>query len=216
MKRKTRLFGRAEEAKYAENGFRVRKEVMRAARKIRGTGLLEVVFALSIGSLVVFGGTLALVTTYTSWYRGQERITAEIEVQQAIKHIRTNVREAMRLWVDADGRGITFQLPARDEDGNYISPVSWDGVVRRYHVGVDGVLRYSEDGVEQELLRDVVLHLNDNGTLRPYVPFIPGPGISPRWVTVQIVTRRMIRTGGESAWGRGRETIMLRNVPPIS
>jgi hypothetical protein len=196
--------------------FRNRKEAMRMTQKNRGTALLEVIFALSIGSLVVFGGTLALVTTFTSWYRGQERITAEIEVQQALKHIRTHVREAMRVWVDADGRGITFQLPAQDEEGNYISPISWDGVVRRYHVGVDGVLRYSEDGVEQELLRDVVLHINDNGTLRPYVPFIPGPGVSPRQITVQIVTQRMIRAGGESAWGRGRETILLRNVPPIS
>ncbi|MEM4407853.1 MAG: hypothetical protein QXI19_03840 [Candidatus Caldarchaeum sp.] len=202
--------------KDADNERRTQRDAMRTTRKARGAGLLEVVFAFSIGSLVVFGGTLALVTTFTSWYRGQERITAEVEVQQALKHIRTNVREAMRLWVDADGRGITFQLPARDGEGNYISPVSWDGVVRRYHVGVDGVLRYSEDGVEQDLLRDVVLHINDNGTLRPYVPFIPGPGVSPRQVTVQIVTRRMIRAGGEAAWGRGRETILLRNVPPIS
>lgn len=184
-------------------------------RKFRGASLTEVLIGVAVSALIVFGGLSALVATAGGWSRGQAKIDAELEAVQAMRLIRDTLREAMLVSVDADGRGITYRLPLKDDDGNYIQPAQWDGVVRRFEVRADGKLYSINGGVETVIVRGVSVVDPRNGNEATYSPFTAGPGGITRQVTVQIVTQRQVEREGRTAYGRNRETVILRNTPTL-
>ncbi len=184
-------------------------------RKVRGATLVEVVFGISVSAIVIFGGMIALVSTLGGWSRGQSKIEAELEATQAMRHLRDTLREAMVIQVDIDGKGMTYRLPLRDGDGDYQQPAAWDGITRRFEVRDTGELVAVNDGVERTLVKGVAVLDPRNGNPAPYHPFQPGPGAIVRQVVVQIVTERQIHREGTKAYGRNRETIILRNTPTL-
>lgn len=184
-------------------------------RKCRAASLTEVLIGVSISSLVVFGGLTALVATAGGWSRGQSRIDAELEAVQAMRLIRDTLREAMVVTVSADGRAIAYRLPRKDLAGNYIQPAQWDGVIRRFEVRPDRKLYSVNGAVETVIVKGVSVMDPRNGIGAPYRQFTAGPGSIIRQVTVQIVTERQIQREGRSAYGRNRETVILRNTPTL-
>jgi hypothetical protein len=175
--------------------------------------LVEIIITIAVSALVIFGGLAALVGTAASWDKGRARMDAEIESAQAIRFIRDHLREAMEVTVDVDGKGVTYRLPLKDANGDYIAPAQWDGVVRRFEVRPSGKLFAVDGGNERVLVEDVALQDPRNGNPAPYQQFTPGPGGITRIVTVQIVTQRQIHREGSTAYGRNRETVILRNTP---
>lgn len=182
----------------------------------RGVTTLEMLIGLSLTALVLLAGVIALVSTMQAWYRGEARIQMELASTRALQYIRDRLREAMSVSVDIDGREITYRLPERDLDGKYKLPPEWDGVERRIYVDANGQL-ISLDGERQTvLLDDVVFTDRRGGAEGPlYRPFTSGGGAIVRQVTVHLVTKKMLREEGEAAYGRVRETILLRNTPSI-
>lgn len=175
--------------------------------------MVEMIISIAISALVIFGGLTVLVGTAASWDKGRARIDAEIESGQTIWFIRDRLREAMEVTVDADGKGLTYRLPLKNANGDFITPVQWDGVVRRFEVRPSGKLVAVDGANERVLVEDVALRDPRNGNPAPYQQFTRGPGGITRTVIVQIVTQRQIRREGTTAYGRNRETVILRNTP---
>lgn len=168
-----------------------------------------------ITGFVVFGGLMALVSTLLSWTRGQARIDAELESQQSLRIVRDTLREAMVVTVDADGKGITYRLPSKNPDGSYVQPATWNGVTSRFFVNASNQLIQQEGATTRVLLTNLVFTDPYRTGSTAYLPFVAGSGTVTRTVTVQFVTQRMLRTGGEAAWGRVRERMLIRNSPSI-
>lgn len=188
----------------------------RIALRRRGVTTLEILIGLSLTAIVLLGGVIALLSTMHAWYRGEARIQVELASTQALQHIRDRLREAMSVSVDTDGRGITFRLPVRDSEGKYKLPPEWDGIERRIYVDANGKLISFDGERETVLLDDVVFTDRRGGQEGPlYLPFTSGGGAIVRQVTVHLVTEKMLRAEGETAYGRVRETILLRNTPSI-
>ncbi|HWP30751.1 MAG TPA: hypothetical protein VNK96_03355 [Fimbriimonadales bacterium] len=184
------------------------------SRKIRGAVVTEALLSMTITSLVLLGSIVALLVTLSGWYRGEARIQAEVEVQQALRYVRDTLREALYVEVDADREGVTYRLPKKDGDGNIIYPMVWDGVERRFEITDGAELVSISDGDKKVLLHDVVLTDTD-GT--DYDPFTPGNGAIIRQLAVQLVTKRLLRECEDNpldvAYGRCREIVVLRNAP---
>jgi C-terminal processing protease CtpA/Prc len=128
--------------------------------------------------------------------------------------VRDNLKEAMEVTIDPDGNGINFKLPAKDANGNYITPLTYDGISRRFALS-SGSLILTVNGNSTTILTNVVTkdHRGD-GSSPTYQIFTPGTGSIIRIVTVQLVTDRVIQNG-QHAYGRVREQILLRNTPQI-
>lgn len=184
-----------------------------AKLRLRGAAMAETLITVVVTSLIVFGGLAALIGTAATWDKGQARIGAEVEAAQAIRFMRDRLREAMQVTVDVDGRGLTYRLPQKDSNGDYLVPAQWDGVLRRFEVRANGKLFAVDGSNERVLVEDVSLVDPRDSGPAPYQPFTAGPGGVTRQVTVQIVTRREIHREGTAAYGRNRETVILRNTP---
>lgn len=187
--------------------------------RIRSSGftLPEMVMGVAILAIVVGLSTVALVTTLNAWGRGQTRINAEVEASQALRKIRDNLKEAMSVTVDANGQGISFQLPRKDLAGEYVTPPVWDGVSRRIVLESGGRVVLTAGGTSTTILTDVTTtDYRGEGSPVSYRLFTAGSGTVTRSVTVQLVTERMVRSDNDNAYGRVRETILLRNTPSIT
>lgn len=183
------------------------------SRRIRGAVVAEAILSMTITSLVLLGSIVALLVTLSGWYRGEARIQAEVEVQQALRYVRDTLREALYVEVDADRQGVSYKLPKKDSDGNILYPMVWDGVDRRFEITDGKELVAINDGTTKVLLRDVVLNDTDGSD---YEPFAPGSGVIIRQLAVQLVTKRLLRECEDNpldvAFGRCREIVVLRNA----
>lgn len=187
---------------------------MKRRRKQRGMGVIEAMIGLSIMSMVIFGSILALLGTMQAWTKGQAKLASEVKSNQAMRIVVGLLRESMTVTVDADGRGLTYQLPARSGNGTYTVPVQWDGVTRRIFVNGSNNLVVSDDTGTRVLLRNIVFQDPSRGT-GTYNPFTAGAGSLVRQITVMLVTRKPIRNN-QYAYGRVRETVALRNLQTTS
>lgn len=175
---------------------------------------MEILFSVSIFGLVIAGALFALIGTLNAWDKGQARIQAELECQQALRRVTSALQEAMYAEVDADGMGITYHLPQKDAQGSILYPITWDGVVRR--IELDGsTLQVCDQNGCQPLLDNVITTDPNDPTNGTYVMFVPSAGTTVRQVTVQIVVARTLRNN-ETVTARAREAVRLRNVPSLN
>lgn len=189
---------------------------MRRVRRVRrGATTLEVLTAASISTIVLFASILAFLSGMGSWAKGSARIAAESRSQQAIRAISQQLREAMSVTVDEDGRGLSYRFPRTDSSGNYIVPAEWDGVERRIEYQ-SGAISIVVGGTRHTVCRGVILEdpLRGPGD-KAYKIFTKGPGTITRQVTVQIVAQHSGKNNGYER-SRIRETIYLRNIPAIT
>jgi type II secretory pathway pseudopilin PulG len=187
---------------------------MSSRKRQRGLSVLEILFSVSIFGLVIAGALFALMGTLSAWDRGQARIQAELECQQALRRVTSTLQEAMHAQVDSDGMGITYRLPQKDAQGSILFPLTWDGVDRR--IELDGSnLRMSSPSGWQILLNNVMTtDPNDPGG-GTYRLFLASAGTTVRQVIVQIAVERRLRNN-QKVWARARESVRLRNVPPLN
>jgi hypothetical protein len=185
----------------------------------RGATLIEVLTAAGMSTMVMFGVILALLSGMKSWAQGESKIVAEQGSQQAVRQISVELREAMSVTVDAGGNSLSYRLPQKDGNGNYVVPAQWDGVNRRifYQNSDNGnTIKLGPYGHEREICKNVVLQepLTGGGS-SVYRIFSPGAGSITRQLTVMVVTQ----TSGVSnnkLNSRIRETIYLRNIPTLT
>lgn len=187
---------------------------MRHRRLVRGTTLVETLTAAIMTVLVLSGAVAVLLYGLTSWARGEGRIMAETDSEKAIRFVSEKLREAMSISVDANGLGLTYQLPQTDVNGNYITPQVWDGVVRR--IELDGTtLNLVTAGKARPICTGIILTdpLSSTGTGVYEIFTSPADAIT-RQVTVEVVTQR--NNKAVNVTSRDRETIYLRNVPVLT
>ena len=170
---------------------------------------MSVVILVSVVSLFLFG--------MATWFRGQARLDANGTSQIAVREIANELKEAMFLSVDSDGKGITFQRPSKDGSGNYTQPEAWDNVTRRIALNSSGELWLLSNGVNtRRLCKGVILTdpLSSGGSAA-YKPFVGGAGTLTRSVTIMIVAQKN-NFKNENVTSRSRETIFLRNIPQLT
>lgn len=184
-------------------------------RGIRGATLIETLTAATLTVLVLFTGIMVMVSGMNSWAQGQARINAEMQSQRAVRAIANQLRQAMSVTVDANGKGLTFRLPQKDGSGSYIVPAVWDGVTRRIEVS-NGKVNLIENGATTTLCNNVILtDPKSLGGTAPYTPFTAGAGSIVRQITVMVATRWNGKRD-QLVSSRIRETIYLRNIPQLS
>jgi len=177
-----------------------------------GSTLAEVIIAAGVNVMALAGVVLIIVAGMSSWMRGESRIEAESGAQDAMRTISQELKEAMSITVDANGQGLSYQLPSKDSGGNYVAPVTSDGVARRLQLTGTSIVKVS--GTQQRTLATGVATI-DPLTNQAYQIFTPGAGSLTRQVTVQIVLSRNT-VHSKTSISRNRETIFLRNVPQIT
>lgn len=177
--------------------------------------LIEVVTASVISTLVIVGAMTIFLSGMRDWTRGAQRMDAEVQSRQAMRGIASTIRGSMKVVVDADGQGLTFQMPKVDAStGLYISPLVYDGVVRKIK-HVSGKIVLQEAGFnDRTIATNVILTDPKNGNAA-YRLFTPGAGTNTRQLTAKVVCVATNASGQQSV-GRKRETIYLRNIPLLT
>ena len=180
---------------------------------------MEVVIASSVSALVCAAVSVLLVGGMSSWIMGEAKVDAESTAELGIRTITNELRSAMMVTVDSNGLGLTYELPAKDSNGNYVSPIVWDGGTRRLAL-TNSTLYKSAGSTSTGVVTGVTLTdpLSPGGT-GTYQIFTPNTGTVTRQVTVELVTVRNGVTNyayNATTNARNRETIYLRNVPQIS
>lgn len=178
---------------------------------------MEVVISSGMTMFILIGAVSVFLMGMTAWFRGQAKLDANNSSQRTVREIVAELRESMFVSVDADGKGLTFQRPAKDTTGTYTQPESWDGVTRRIALNASGEIWIQLNGTNtRRLCKGVILTdpLSTGGT-GAYKPFTPGAGTLTRAVTVMIVTQANDYKN-ELTTSRSRETIYLRNVPQLT
>ena len=189
--------------------------MIRRPRRLRGVTLIEAVMASGITAVALTTALATYLVGMMAWYRGEGNIDAELSSHTAITTISNELRQAMAVAVDGNGLGLSYTLPAKDDTGTMVAPITSDGVTRR--IELDGTtLNMYANGVARKLCSNVILTdpLSTGGT-GTYQVFTPGSGQTVRSITVMVVTQR---NGYESerVTSRNRETVYLRNIPQLN
>lgn len=191
---------------------------MQAQRTInrtrRASTLVETMFASSLTVAVLLVSVSTFLLAMVSWARGQGKIDAESGSQKAVRVLSKELREAMAVTVDSDGRGVTYRLPSYDENGNYTVPITWDGVTRRLEVQGSQIVM-TAGGNSRTVCKNLILTdpLSSGGSTA-YRPFTGGAGSITRSLTIMVVLRTQ-SDGGRYVTSRSRETVYLRNIPDL-
>jgi hypothetical protein len=191
----------------------------RTKRKSRRAGqtLIEMVLALSLTALVFTVGISTFLLGMSSWFRGESRIGAEGTTEHAVRQIAMTLRTAMSVTVDANGKGLSYRLPAMDGTGTFLSPATWDGVNRRIELDGSSINIKGDNLPNDDICDNVVLTdpLSSGGT-QPYTIFKPAAGTITRSLTVMVVAQQGSYNSATPVYGRHRETIYLRNIPQLN
>ncbi|MBX3117643.1 MAG: hypothetical protein KF784_01145 [Fimbriimonadaceae bacterium] len=188
---------------------------MRPRRKNTGGTLIEVLTASFIGSTVLLITISVFIAGMASWLRGQSKINAESQAQNAVRIISQELREAMVVTVDTDGKGLSYRLPAKGSNGNYTVPATWDGVARRIELQGSKIV-VTKPSSTRVITEDVILTdpLSTGGSAT-YKIFTAGPGTIVRSLSVMVVTKTA-EYRKETNTSRSRELIFLRNIPDLA
>lgn len=188
-------------------------------RRLRGTTLVEAMVASVVTGLVLFTAVGTLYSGMRSWIQGLGLINAELDGTQAVRRLNQELREAMSVQVASDGQSLTYRMPQRNAQGDFVVPPLWDGVQRRAIVTALSNGSYSLGfgiaGQEYTISRNIILRDPEVSGAPTYRVFTPGPGGITRQVDVMIVTRTY-GPRGAPIYQRVRETLFLRNVPSIT
>lgn len=189
---------------------------MRKSRTIRGMTLVETLMAASLTVLVLLTSVSTFMFTMQSWATGAGAIGAQSTSQNAVRTISMQLREALVFNVDGDGMGITYRLPLTDGDGDYVLPVTWDGVTRTIRLQADNTILMSDGTDTRTLCRNVITTDPDSpGGTTPYQIFVAGAGTVKRSLTITVAARKAGFTDG-TVTSRSREIVYLRNIPELS
>ena len=186
---------------------------MTKRRKNLGLTTVELMMASTISVGVLFTAVMLFLFGMAQWSRGEAHITANNGSQVAVRLIASELREAMSVTVDSDGLGLSYRLPKKNESGDWITPVEWDGVERRIDYG-DGDI-WITGGGERVVCQHVVLNDPQWDGNHAYKVFSAGSGSITRQLTIMVVTRTN-EYKNEWSTSRSRETIYLRNVPELT
>lgn len=182
--------------------------------KRSGYSLVETVIASGLSILAFYGATMLFLSGAMSWTRGAGRIDSESTTHRAVREISRELREAMTVSVDANGKGLSYRLPVKDDDGNYTMPVTWDGVSRRIELDGTDLVVIGGDNSRRICPGVILTDPQSAGGTGHYVPFSPGAGAITRSLTVMLVSQNAADYN-HTATSRSRETIYLRNIPQL-
>lgn len=182
---------------------------------------MEALVASVISASVLLGVLTVFLMTMSSWALGQSRIVMENTARTGTDAIAQQIQGAMRLTVDADKRGLTFELPQRDANGNvrfvFPGPTLGDGLNRRIFyrtVTINGQtvgqIVLQEGATIRVLARNVSLKDPDTGNNINL--FEPNVGGSQTGLTITCIVEAT-SVNGAKTYGRQRETVYLRNIP---
>lgn len=183
--------------------------------KKHGMTLLEALVASSVTVAVLGTATSVWLAGARSWTRGTGKIDAEVTSRKAVRTITGELVEAMDVTVDGNGQGITFHVPKKDNNGDYVvdvmgQPVS-DGINRRFYLDSGRLLYYDGKGTRTIARNVITTDPLSSGGSQAYKIFVPGQGAIVRQVTVMVATRTGAG-GKEQVSGRKREIVFLRNI----
>lgn len=188
----------------------------RRTSRRRGSTLAEVMLAATTSVLVLGGSIGTFVMCTKTWLQGESRIGVQSTSSNAIRTISKELREAMSIVVDGSGNGLTYRKPSKTPDGDYVMPITWDGVTRRIEL-YGSAVRITASGLSD---RTIVtgLRLTDPsspGGTTPYKIFTPGTGSITRSLAIMLVPQQIGVNGAQNN-SRIRETIYLRNIPELT
>ncbi len=184
---------------------------MKRLHRLAGRTLIEVVVSAGLSAMVMGVSVAVFMFGMKSWYTGQGRIEAEGTSHQVLRTLSAELREAMALTVDADGQGVTYQLPTKDGSGNYIVPITTDGVSRRVSL-TSGNIVMTAGANTRIACRNI--WATDPATNAAYKVFTAGTGSVVRQLSIIVATRRP-GSSADMVTSRSAETIFLRNVPEL-
>ncbi|MEI6914155.1 MAG: type II secretion system protein [Armatimonadota bacterium] len=102
-----------------------------------GFTLVETLTAMSIFTMLTFGGLSLVVASVNAYSRDFSRVSMETDIGQAFRRLDDGLREACAVTVDANGQGLTYYYPVKytGADGklHYRLPITSDGVARRLY-----------------------------------------------------------------------------------
>lgn len=197
-------------------------------RTIRGLSLVESLVASVTSTMVLLVALGAYLAGLGSWARGEAWIDVQEQSRNSVRVVADKLREAMAVTVDNDGMGLTYRLPAKDVNGAFTTPLTWDGVDRRIYYS-NGTM-YTKDGDVTNSVATGLISVDpflgaDNartvviktGTYSApsYKIFTPDGSTLTRSIAICVVTRSRGK-GAETIHARHRETIFLRNLPSIT
>lgn len=194
--------------------------------------LPEVVVGSVISTVVLTSALSLFIACAGAWARGENLMDGENDTRQAVRVISDELRQAMMVTIDADGRGITYRHPNKTVDGDFAVPVVWDGVERRIFLNGTNLMMRGNGGIERVVARNVLtvdpFMLGTTTTQRKMRHTSQGVEVAPTYriftassgglineVIVQIVTGTKGGRAGESLRTRKRERVVLRNVPEL-
>lgn len=188
----------------------------RQSKLRRGFTLVEMLFASFIMVFVITIGASIYLMGMQSWLRGESNIESQEGAQVGMQNVISLLRESIYVNVDANGQGLTFNLPSEDANGNIIVPTTWDGVSRRIQLqGTNLVYTWSGGPVEVLATNVSLFDPLSPGGSTPIKIFVPGTGGVTRSLTIMVVqTGAKVMQSGP-IYGRRRETLYLRNVPGL-
>ena len=183
-------------------------------RKTSGATLVEMMVVSIVSTIVIFVSLACFLQGVGSWAKGQSHMLVEDQSRRSLRIVSDELREAMSVFVDVDGMGLTYRKPQLDIDGNFVTPVVWDGVTRRIHYS-SGKLYMGAAGQERVICNDVIATDPKLTGNPPYRTFIPAAGAITRALDMKVVTSTNSGVDASKTISRKRETIFLRNVPEL-
>ncbi|MDI9639912.1 prepilin-type N-terminal cleavage/methylation domain-containing protein [Geitlerinema splendidum] len=207
---------------------------MRSSSKNRsmrqGFTLVEVLVASGVSVIVMSLALAVFLMVAGTWARGEGLIDGENDTRIALRVISDELREAMWVNIDANGMGLTYRKPLKDSSGNFMIPVTWDGLDRRIEM-VGGRLFLESTASDRRVIARNILSTDpflltshslqakrQSGappTAPAYRIFNANAGAITTSVTVQLVVGKRGANSGEQVRSRKRETVVLRNVPEL-
>jgi len=194
------------------------KRPPRISKRRRGFTLMEAMTASLMTVLVIAGAVGTMLAGLQSWSQGTGLVESEMDAQQGMRAVVGELREAMAITVDADGKGVTYRLPQKNGSGEFITPALWDGVSRRISIVANTYgrndLNIGVVGNMTKISRNIVLQ--DPIRLNvAYIPFVAGPGTIKRSITITFVSNAL-GSKERVTYSRNRELLYLRNVPALT
>ncbi len=158
---------------------------MRILKTKSGLTLAEMVVSLGVLMLIVVGMSSLLVDSSKSTDRTQMQSKVDTEVALAEEKIFNLLIEARRITIDANGNGITYHFPAKNEDGSYkFSHKAVDSVAHRIYL-TNGSL-YSSDDPDNPILTNIPSRDPETGsTIRIFSAGVNGKEVVVRLVSTQ-------------------------------
>lgn len=195
-----------------------------------GFTLVEVIVSSVISTIVLSMAVSVFLMVMASWARGENLMDGENDTRQVVRLVSDELREAMWVSVDADGRGLSYRRPQKDASGEFSLPVVWDGVTRRIFWNNGRLILRGDGGVERVVGSNILtvdpfrLEAHANAGRRgnaanvgapAYRIFTANNSTLTTEVTVMVVTGSRGANGSEQVRARKREVVVLRNVPEL-